>query len=155
MEVLANAALTDWAVSFPTAERHCDNIGANYGTRVFWRGTRGRTCKEHWINNSNFYYSKKHAKKKKKKTEPLCSDLLLSWACWHHQWVSDQSSELKKHRARSVYYQLHILYAMRRHKHPDKEAHKSHNHQKAIFEAAKDGEDWRKQICHQQEAANE
>lgn len=29
---------------------------------------------------------------------------------------------IKKHRARSVYYQLYILYAMRRHKHPDKEA---------------------------------
>lgn len=48
---------------------------------------------------------------------------------------------IREHRVRSVYYQLHVLYAMRRRKHPDKEAHKSHNHHKAIFEPpAKEGQ---------------
>ncbi len=125
MEVFANVALDGHrnhsAVSFPATARHCANIGANYRTGVCWHRTRGRTCEEHRTsNNSNFYSSKEQAK-----TESLCFLSAHSSAGLVTSSVSQRPEPragIKKHRARSVYYQLHILYAMRRHKHPDKEA---------------------------------
>lgn len=68
---------------------------------------------------------------------PLCPGLFLSWL---GDIISESATRespepgIKKHRVRSVYDQPHILYTMRRHKHPQTQRHKSHNRQKAIFE---------------------
>lgn len=76
------------------------------------------------------------------KTESSC--FLSAQSSVSAGWVTSSLSQrpearagIRKHRVRSVCYQPHILYAMRRHKHPDKEAQVSHNHQKAIFERRK------------------
>lgn len=140
MEVSANAVLTDTEIIQQSP--FCRLLNSIVLTLALIIGKewekdrrRGRTCEEHRSNNSSFYYSIRQVLSLLSRLRSARSFSFSAGAVTSSlSQRPEPRAGIKKHRVRSVYYLLRILYAMRRHKHPDKEAHKTHSHQKAIFE---------------------
>lgn len=106
---------------FHAADWHSDNTGANYRTRVFWHSTQGRAVKNADVTTASSTTASSRQKLSVYASFlPSPSQLALMTSSVSQR--PEPRAGIKKHRVRSVYYQPHILYAMRRHKHPDKEA---------------------------------